>query len=46
MGDGHFGMIPAREKALVCMLREKNMEDGTIGIKVDKRRKKVYTQMV
>ena len=46
MGDGHFGMIPAREKVLDCMLREKNMEGGTIGIIVGKRRKKVYTQMV
>ena len=34
------------EKALVSMLMERNMENGTIGIKVDKMRKKVYTQMV
>ena len=34
------------EKALVSMLMERSMNDGSIGIKVDKMRKKVYTQMV
>ena len=46
LGDGHSGMIQVKEKVRGFIRMEKNMAGGIIGIKVGRRKKKVYTAMV